>query len=96
MHFFKHSFSPFLSLRITKELYIIIFLIILIFKMKTKLRVVLFCSLILLLLFLTTLRSIWNADYSHIPLVPNEWSSEFANDVIKSDQIEGKSYKFLK
>ncbi|KAI6650281.1 Glycosaminoglycan xylosylkinase [Oopsacas minuta] len=55
--------------------------------MKTKLRVVLFCSLILLLFILTTLRALWNAKYSDIPLISEPF--KFQNIFLESDEVLG-------
>ena len=57
-------------------------------RMKTKLRVVLFSSLSLLLIFLTTFRVLWNANHADIPLVFNQRDSPLP-DVVVSDELSG-------
>ena len=57
--------------------------------MKTKVRVVLFSSLSLLLIFLTTFRVLWNANHSDIPLVFDQRETPL-DEVIVSDEMMGK------
>ena len=65
------------------------------FRMKTKIRVVLFSSLSLFLIFVTTFRVLWNANHPDIPLIFNQRNSPL-HEVIVSDELLGRCWICLR